>query len=249
MGKFGRFWRRRALVVLAVATGASLGLVPAGVAHAQGAETLGQAFDNVGVTSPADPTAGDFDGIGDSFNAGGLAEDALVPGGSLLHDGLQLTWPDVAPGQPDNVVADGQTVALSGQGSTLGIVGASAYGPASGTFTVTYANGATTTAGVTFADWVDNAPATGTDFLATTGGWDPGGTVPVSLSYAAIPLNPSQPVVSVTLPTVGAGVGRNVTSMHVFDLAVGSPGAEASGAPGAPSYYDQARKDCVGTAA
>lgn len=249
MGKFGRFWRRRAFVVLAVATGASLGLVPAGVAHAQGAETLGQAFDNVGVTSPADPAAGNFDGIGDSFNAGGLAEDALVPGGSLLHDGLQLTWPDVAPGQPDNVLADGQTVALSGQGSTLGIVGASAYGSASGTFTVTYANGATTTADVTFADWVDNTPATGTDFLATTGGWDPGGTVPVSLSYAAVPLNPSQPVVSVTLPTVGAGVGRNVTSMHVFDLAVGSPGAEASGAPGAPSYYDQARKDCVGTAA
>ena len=182
MGKVGRFCRRRTLVVVAVATGVSLGLLPVSGAHAQGAQTLEQAFDNVGITSPANPTAGNFDGIGDSFDASALAEDALVPGGSLLHDGLQVTWPDVAPGQPDNVVADGQTVALSGQGSTLGIVGASAYGSASGAFTVTYANGSTTTANVTFADWVNNSPAGGTDFLATTGGWDPDGTIPVSLS-------------------------------------------------------------------
>ena len=249
MGKVGRFCRRRTLVVVAVATGVSLGLLPVSGAHAQGAQTLEQAFDNVGITSPANPTAGNFDGIGDSFDASALAEDALVPGGSLLHDGLQVTWPDVAPGQPDNVVADGQTVALSGQGSTLGIVGASAYGSASGAFTVTYANGSTTTANVTFADWVNNSPAGGTDFLATTGGWDPDGTIPVSLSYASVALNPSQPVVSVTLPTVGAGVARSVNSMHIFDLTIGSPGAEAAGAPGAPSYYDQARKDCVGTAA
>jgi len=37
---------------------------------------------------------------------------------------VQITWPDVAPGQPDNVVADGQTVAVSGTGTTLGEVGA-----------------------------------------------------------------------------------------------------------------------------
>ncbi len=47
--------------------------------------------------------------------------------------------------------------------------GGLAYGSANGTFTVTYANGNKTTANVTFADWVDNAPAGRTDFLATTG--------------------------------------------------------------------------------
>jgi hypothetical protein len=41
--------------------------------------------------------------------------------GALLHDGLQITWPGVAPGQADNVVADGQTVAVSGTGTMLGI--------------------------------------------------------------------------------------------------------------------------------
>ena len=211
--------------------------------------SLAQAFDNVGITTPGGAGAGNYDGIGDSFSAPGLAADALAPGESLLHDGLGLTWPDVAPGSPDNVVADGQTISLSGRGSTLGIVGAAAFGSASGTFTVTYADGSSSTASLSFADWIDGAAATATDFLATTRGWNPAGTIPVSLSYAAVPLDPTKEVASVTLPAVSAGVGRGITSMHVFDLAIGSPGSEAGGAPGGLSYYDEARKDCVGTAA
>ncbi len=57
-----------------------------------------------------------------------------------------------------------------------------------GTFTVDYADGTSSTATVTLADWVDTSAAAGTDLLATTGGWNPGGTIPVSLFYAAIPL-------------------------------------------------------------
>jgi glucoamylase len=233
--------------VTALCLGPGAALAPAAAATTY--PTLEQAFDNIGITSPSDTAAGNFDGIGDSFSATGMATDALVPGAALLHDGLQVDWPDVAPGALDNVVADGQTVALSGQGSTLGVVGASAYGSASGTFTVTYTNGTSTTAAVTLSDWVDELPASGTDFLATTGGWDPGGSIPVSMSYAAIPIDPAEQVASVTLPTVSAGVGNGVNSMHIFDLAIGTPGAEAAGAPGAASYYDEARKDCVGTAA
>ncbi len=234
------------LTALCVSPGVAL--VPA-AASATTFPTLEQAFDNVGITAPADATVGNFDGIGDSFSSTGLASDALVPGARLLHDGLRVDWPDIAPGSPDNVVADGQTVALDGQGSTLGIVGASAYGSASGTFTVTYADGTSTSGSVSFSDWVDEQPASGTDFLATTGGWDPGGSIPVSLSYAAIPINPAEQVASVTLPTVSAAVGNGVNAMHIFDLVIGTPGAEAAGAPGAASYYDLARKDCVGTAA
>ncbi len=168
---------------------------------------LQAAFDNVGITTAATAGAGNFDGIGDSFAAAGLASDALVPGQSLLHDGLRIGWPDVPPGQPDNVVADGQQIAVSGTGSVLGVVGASAYGSTSGTFTIGYADGSTSTATVTFADWVDTSAASGTDLLATTAGWNPGGTTPVSLFYAAIPLTAGARVTSVTLPTVG-GVGR-----------------------------------------
>jgi glucoamylase len=232
-------------------------ILPAGTMAATAASgaplpTLRQAFDNVGITTTADAAAGNYDGIGDSFSAPALAADALAPGRWLLHDGLGITWPDVAPGSADNVVADGQTVAVSGKGTTLGVVGAAAYGSTTGTFTVTYADGTTAAATVTFADWVDTSPAAGTDLLATTGGWNPGGSTPVSLSYAAIPLAAGDPVVSVTLPQVGAGtggVGQNVAAMHVFSLTVGSPGAQAAGAPGAASSYDEARKDCAGTSA
>ncbi len=211
--------------------------------------TLAQAFNNVGITSPSHTAAGNYDGIGDSFSASGLAEDALAGGQSLLHDGMTITWPDVAPGDPDNVVADGQTIALAGTGSVLGVIGASAYGSSTGTFTVGYSDGTSSTATVTLADWVDTSAASGTDLLATTAGWNPGGSTPVSLFYAAIPLTAGKQVTSVTLPTVSPGVGKNVSAMHVFSLTIGSPAAEAAGAPGAASYYDEARKDCVGTAA
>ena len=244
--------RPNALIVIpaltALVLGPAVALAPH-VAAASAPPSLQQAFDNVGITTASDASTGNFDGIGDSFSASSLANDALVPGTTLLHDGTQLAWPDVAPGTPDNVVADGQKVSFGGQGSVLGIVGASAYGSASGTFTVTYTDGTSTSADVTLSDWVDESPAPGTDFIATTGGWDPGGTVPVSLSYATVPIDPSKEVASVTFPTVSTGVGQGVNSMHVFDLVVGTPGAQASGAPGAASYYDEARKDCVGTAA
>ena len=183
---------RTARLATAAATALALSmLIPLGSrtpAVAASAGSLPAAFDNVGITSAATASAGNFDGIGDSFAAAGLASDALVPGQSLLHDGLRIGWPDVPPGQPDNVLADGQQIAVSGTGSVLGVVAASAYGPVTGTFTIGYADGSSAVATVTFADWVDTSAASGTDLLATTAGWNPGGTTPVSLFYAAIPL-------------------------------------------------------------
>ncbi|MGH3172183.1 MAG: glycoside hydrolase family 15 protein, partial [Trebonia sp.] len=241
-----------ALAAVPATASAASASAASGAARAAGtgtATSLGQAFDNVGITNAADAGAGNYDGIGDSFSASGLAADALSPGGTLLHDGLAITWPDVAPGQPDNVVADGQTISMTGSGRVLGVVGASAYGTTSGTFTVDYSNGTSSDDAVSFGDWINESAGSGTDTLATTAGWNPGGNVPVSLYYAAIPLTPGLRVTSVTLPSAGGTVGQNVPSMHIFDLTIGSPGAEAAGAPGAASYYDEARKDCVGTAA
>ena len=73
-------------------------LVPLGggtPASAAAASSLQAAFNNVGISTPTTASAGNFDGIGDSFAAAGLASDALVPGQSLLHDGLRIDWPDV----------------------------------------------------------------------------------------------------------------------------------------------------------
>ena len=236
------------LAVLGLALG-GLASAPAALAGTSAAPTLQQAFNNVGITGAATASAGNFDGIGDSFSATALAADALAPGQSLLHDGLALRWPDVAAGAPDNVVSDGQTVAVTGSGTILGVVGASAYGDTSGTLTVHYGDGSSGSRSLSFGNWVDSAPVAGTDTLATTGGWNPAGTIPVRLFYAAVPLTAGKRVVSVTLPAVGAQVGAGDPAMHIFSLTVGSPGMEAAGAPGAASYYDEGRKDCVGTAA
>ena len=61
----------------------------------------------------------------------------------------------------DNVVANGQTVALSGSGTDLGILGAGQNGTATGTITVNYTDGTSQSFTLSMADWYANAPATG----------------------------------------------------------------------------------------
>ena len=214
--------------------------------------SLKASFDNIGITAPGAASAGNFDGDGDSYSSTALAADGLQAGSTLLHDGLSIQWPYAPPGADDNVVADGQTIRLSGIGNTLGIVASSAYSApngVSGTFTVNYQDGTHTTGTIDFADWADNTAAAGTDVFATGEGQGSGLTAPVSLYYASLPISPDEAVASVSLPTIGSAVGVDVPSLHVFDLTLGTAGANAAGAPGALSYYDQGRKDCVGTAA
>ncbi len=250
-----RLWMRVVAtcgLVVSVLLGCGLAGWP-GSALASGstATPLTAAFDNVGVSTPGGPAV-NFDGNGDGYTAAGLAADGLVPGRGLLHDGLRITWPQAGASGADNVVADGQTIALSGSGNTLGVVASASYagaGSAGGAFIVTYTDGTTTTGTLNFGDWADNSPAAGTDLLATSAGVGGGLSAPVALYYGSIALDPGKTVASVTLPSVGSSAARNVPALHIFDLTVGTVGSAAAGAPGALSYYDLGRKDCVGTAA
>jgi beta-glucosidase len=183
---------------------------------------LTAAFNNTGITSQATASAGNLDGTGDSFPAAGLAGDGLVPGASLPHDAIGLRWPALAPGRPDNVLADGQVIALAGSGNTLGIVAASTGGDTSGTVTVTYTDGSSTQAAISVANWIDTSAAAAppggkADLLATASGWlaatGGAGTLPVSLSYLAVPLESAKTVASVTLPAVGTATGHTVPAM------------------------------------
>ena len=227
------------------------GLMSTSAATASTATSLTAAFDNVGIGVAGGP-APNFDGSGDGYTTAGLAADGLIPGRTLLHDGLAITWPSASSSGADNVVADGQTIALGGSGNTLGVVasvsyaGANSYG---GGFTVNYTDGSSTTGTLDFADWAINSPSSGTDLLATSQGTGSGLSAPVALYYGSVALNPNKTVASVTLPTVGGSVGKNIPALHIFDLTVGTTGAVAAGAPGSLSYYDLGRKDCVGTAA
>ena len=190
--------------------------------------SLAAAYDNTGITDNASPAPGNFDGTGDSFSAQALAVGTptpLTPGGQATIGGTTFTWP-TAVGTPNDVIADGQTIDLSGSGTDLGFLGAGAFGAASGTGTITYTDGSTQPYSLVMADWYNNAPVSGDEIATTTTSWNFTSstqvTHPVSIYFASVPLQAGKTVASVTLPTVSAGVGNGITALHVFAMAIGS---------------------------
>jgi hypothetical protein len=181
-------------------------------------------FDNAGISDDTDPSVGNLDGAHSSFSAQALAAAQLSPGAAVSHDGVNFTWPDVAPGADDNVVADGQTLGLPGTGQTLGILGASDYGTATGTGTIKYADGSTQRFTVSFPDWWSNASPPNGDILATlpylntANGKD---SQADSIYYVGVPLTPGKAVRSVTLPKVSRGAAQGSPAMHIFALSIG----------------------------
>jgi NPCBM-associated, NEW3 domain of alpha-galactosidase len=197
--------------------------------------TLSAAYNNTGISDNSNEAAADYDGVGDSFSAQALAAGtptALTPGAQVTMGGTTFTWPNVAAGTPDNVVAAGQTVRLSGSGTDLGFLGASQNGTATGTVTVHYTDGTSSSTSLNVADWYANAPAVGNQLLTTTSSWNfqsnSLGAHPVSLYFASVPLDKGKTVAYVTLPTLENSGGT--TAMHIFAMAIGS-GTPSAGAP------------------
>ena len=190
--------------------------------------SLAAAYSNAGISDNSNPAAADFDGTGDSFSAQALAVGTptpLTPGGQATFGGTTFTWPS-AVGAPDNVIADGQTIDLSGSGTDLGFLGAGAFGAASGTGTITYTDGSTQQFSLAMSDWYNNAPVAGNQIATTTTSWNFSSSTqvphPVSIYFASVPLQASKTVASVTVPTVSATVGNGITAMHIFAMAIGS---------------------------
>ena len=184
------------------------------------------AVNNTGISDDANPTAANLDGGGASYSAQALAAatPSLTPGATVSHDGLTFTWPNAQPGTPDNIVAGGQTVPLTGSGSTLGLLGSGDYGTASGTATITYTDGSSQSFPLSYADWWANAPTAGDDILASfpyinqpTGRQNQR----VSIYYAALPLAAGKTPQYLTLPNVSQGAVAGQTAMHVFAVAIG----------------------------
>ena len=179
--------------------------------------SLAAAFNNVAITSVDDTAPGDFDGGGNSYSAEELARVGATPGATVVHDGIAFTWPDVPPGTPDNVVARGQTIALSGRGTTLAFLGAEA-GQVEGTVTVHYADGTTQTASLGFPNWCCLDPtAFGAEIaLETTYRHTQQGPANFGIAYRVffnqVRIDPDREVVAVTLPDASA--------IHVFAMAI-----------------------------
>jgi Protein kinase domain len=181
-------------------------------------------LNNIGISDDTDPATGNLDGDGSSYSAQALAAAQLTPGATVSHDGVTFTWPDAAPGSADNVIADGQTIGLPGTGATLGILGTSDYGTATGTGTIRYADGSTQHFTISFPDWWSNTPPPNGDVLTTLPYLNtPGGQEDQadSIYYIAVPLAPGKTVRTITLPKFSPTAAQGSPAMHIFALSIG----------------------------
>jgi len=185
---------------------------------------LGAYANNAGIGSDNSATGASFDGQGYSYSAQALQAAGFAPGQAVAVAGVTFRWPGARPGSPDNVVARGQTVALTtpATGATLAVLGAASNGAATGTGTITYADGSTQGYTLGLPDWtLDGGGASvppGVAVAATTGYRDNAGRperIGTEVFYAAVPLQPGKAVASVALPS---GVRGGL--LHVFALTV-----------------------------
>ena len=186
--------------------------------------SLAAAFDNAGISDDSAQTAGSLDGGGYSLSAQSLAAAGLTPGAAFTHDGISFTWPSAASGQPDNVVANGQTVPVSGSGGRLGIIGTSTYGDVAGTAVVTYTDGSTQRFTLDLNDWWNNSPTAGGDILATLPQVNTanGAIVQNASLYAlTVPLTAGKTARYLTLPMISNGAHSGQPAMHVFAAGIG----------------------------
>ena len=196
--------------------------------------SLAAAFSNVGITADASPAAGNLDGGGDSYSATALAAAGLAPGATVkMPDGLEYTWPDVAPGQPDNALGSGQTVLVTGgPGATaLGLLVSCTEGGGYGTIILRYADGTSEYRLAYLAAWTAGPSAGGPDqgySVAATAAYynTAGGAKRSTVNYVyaiTVPVDPSRPVIAVTLPNRSSTVSPLVNAAHIFAVTTGIP--------------------------
>jgi beta-galactosidase len=186
--------------------------------------TLADAFNNTGISADGVAAAADFDGAGNSYSEQTLTTAGLAPGAVLTLDGLTFTWPAPPAGDSDNVIAAGQTILLSGAGTTLGFLGAAGSGEAGGPGTVYYTDGSTSSFHLTLGSYL-GPPGPGHDTVASlpyVNQADPpgsGGTAgPAYVLYAGAAINPAKTVQAVTLPGHGSPAP---SGLHIFAVAIG----------------------------
>ena len=178
--------------------------------------------------SDTNPSAGfiGFDGEGTSYSAQGLAADGLTPGASVSAGGHTFTWPGAAPAQPDNTMAQGQTIAISGASSSatsLGFLAAANNAPETGTGTISYTDGTTQTFTLGVGNfWYgpgQNGNPADTQVAAVNYANYPTGSSghTIYVFEQSVPLTAGKTVQAVTLPSLGSVTGYNA-ALHIFAL-------------------------------
>ncbi|MCL2581572.1 MAG: hypothetical protein FWE35_03860, partial [Streptosporangiales bacterium] len=195
--------------------------------------SLAAAFSNRGITAAGDPSAGDLDGRGHTYSAEALAAEGLTPGAAVrTADGLEYTWPDVRPGQPDNALGSGQTVAVAGRpGATrLGLLAACTRFGGFGTLIIRYADGTSQYQQAYLNGWTNGAASEGPGMefavAAALASYNtPSGNLPAKAYVYAVtvPVDPGRRVTAVTLPNRSSTVTGAANAAHIFAVTTGTP--------------------------
>jgi hypothetical protein len=181
------------------------------------------AYNNIGISDPNTRSIASLDGSHHSYSAQVLQDAGLSPGISITSQNITFLWPAVATGTVDNYQAAGQVIPVTAQpgDATVGFLGVSTNGSSSGTATLTYTDGSTSTFTLGLTDWWNGTPAFSNQQVAhvttinTRHGTKSGNFY---LYSATTSLNTSKTLQSVTLPTtVSPG------QLHVFAVGVGGP--------------------------
>jgi len=182
-------------------------------------------YNNTGIAN--DGSAGaNFDGGGYAYSAQALSAAGISPGSQITASGKTFTWPNTAAGTADNYQADGQTVAVSGSGSSgsIAFLGAATNGPSTGTATVKFTDGTSQSVTLSFSDWTLNGGSAkvqaGNTVAITTSYRDTGsgGRDAVTTNVFAtrpVSLPAGKTVAGVTLPA-----SANQGNLHVFAISV-----------------------------
>lgn len=187
------------------------------------------AFNDVAITADgASPYTGDLALSMSSLSSNdlqkvkGIASGATVQGAKVTY-----TWPQFTPGEKNAVWSLGQSIKVSGRGDSLGLVvfGVNAYPtPVSGTASVTYTDGSSSSFTLAAGDYYYNQPAAGNTLFTTmdyrntpTGK----GNGPFSLFETTIPLDSTKQVAYVTLPNLPPYADGKTPGLLVMAMAVG----------------------------
>ncbi|MEV8146025.1 NPCBM/NEW2 domain-containing protein [Specibacter sp. NPDC078709] len=196
--------------------------------------SLAGAFNNISVTTANGSFAdklGNFDGGGASFSAdqlknAPLPDTGVTPGSTVTVDAglateVNYTWPEAGADKNNAVSLNGQTVALSGSGTDLAVLGSSAAGAGvSPEFTITYTDGTVQKQSLYYPNWLPQGDTKGAKVAIKTMGRNSTGqennpeytSTGYQIYSATLRLLPAKKLASVQLP-----VANNV---KIFDWQV-----------------------------
>ncbi|WP_327045491.1 glycoside hydrolase N-terminal domain-containing protein [Microbispora sp. NBC_01189] len=187
-----------------------------------GEKTLEELFSNVAVSDDNNTAPGNFDGNGASLSAQGLATVGVTPGATVTKNGLTFKWPNVAVGTPDNAIASGQSLKVTGTGKTLGFLLTGTYGAVSGPATIVYKDGTRQTFTLSSPDWYGTPSPAGDAAVVAPYQNRPNNqrqNTAATIYYVGVPLQ-NKEISRVDLPNISARAANNVATMHIFAVAL-----------------------------